>query len=136
MSVKITIERSGKDVTFTWEGDSDEARALWVRCEDLAKDDDHDPMTIAFSAIQQVRDHGEPDDVSEQNGLRVWATYAIMRQITDQVDLASIKDQAGVLAGPPTVFDLVEHQQIRALVSIPRPGKMAIELRGENRLDS
>jgi hypothetical protein len=136
MSIDVTIKRPGEDFNFIWDGDSDDARALWVRCEDLARDDAHDPRTIAAAAIQEVHDHGEPKSLDAQRGLRVWATYAVLRFAAHEVDLSGLVDHAGVLAGPPTVFDLAEHQEIKAVVSLPEPGHLSIEINGRPSLDS
>jgi hypothetical protein len=70
------------------------------------------------------------------NGLHVWITYAVLRGMASNVETAKMIDHGGALAGPISIFDLAEHQQIEADVQLTGPGRFAIKLRGRSPLDS
>ena len=44
--------------------------------------------------------------------------YAVLRYVADNVDLSEMVDHAGVITGPLTVFDLAEHQHIKATMRV------------------
>jgi hypothetical protein len=60
----------------------------------------------------------------------------VLRYAADNIDLAKMVDLAGVIMGPPTVFDLAERQHIKATMRLR--GKDAIEMAvtGASPLDS
>jgi hypothetical protein len=61
--------------------------------------------------------------------------YAVLRHTAENVDVARMVDHAGVIAGPPTMFDLAAHQHIKAKIQM-RGKKIAIEVAGHSPLDS
>lgn len=138
MSIDVIIKmRPGvEDFSFGWDSSSDEARNLWEECEAMADEQGRDALAIAGAVIQGLYDHGEPQGEVAQRGLRVWVIYAVLRFAADRVDLADRVDHAGVLAEPPTVFDLAEHQQIKANVQLVKPGRLAVQITGRSMLDS
>jgi hypothetical protein len=66
----------------------------------------------------------------------VWIVYAVLRCAADNIDLTEFIDYAGALAGPPTIFDLAEHQRIKAEISIDNNRAYTINLTGSSPLDS
>jgi hypothetical protein len=68
-------------------------------------------------------------------GHAIWIVYAVLRHAVDNIDLTDLIDHAGVLAGPPTIFDLAEHQHIKAEISVDN-NRATIKLTGSSPLDS
>jgi hypothetical protein len=78
-----------------------------------------------------------PKDEIAERGYRMWVVYAVLRSAADRIDLTGLVEHAGVLEGPPTIFDLAEHQQIKAEISVDTKNKQfTMELAGRSPLDS
>jgi hypothetical protein len=134
--INITIKRPGGDFGFIWECSSDEAQKLWDECETMAAQQGRNAHTVAAAAIQSLYDRGEPKTEVAQRGLQVWITYAVLHAMNNSVDLDKMIDQAGVLEGPISIFDLAEHQTIKADVQMIERGEFKIKLSGQSPLDS
>jgi hypothetical protein len=93
-------------------------------------------MKIASGVIQQFYKEGEPKSENERRGLKVWVVYAVLRNAVNHIDLASMVDHAGVIAAPPTIFDLAEHQDITAKVKVFKSGRIQMQITGRSALDS
>jgi site-specific DNA recombinase len=86
------------------------------------------------AAIVQAR---PPKDEIAERGYRMWVVYAVLRSAADRIDLTGLVEHAGVLEGPPTIFDLAEHQQIKAEISVDTKNKqLTMKLAGRSPLDS
>jgi hypothetical protein len=80
----------------------------------MAADERLDPTDFAHSAIHMTATRGELNDEAQRRGQRVWIVYSVLRYVADNVDPSNMVDHAGVITGPLTVFDLAEHQHIKA----------------------
>ena len=131
----ITVKSEDRDpYKFEWDASAEEGRNLWDEIERQADSAGHDPLEIATAAIVQAR---PPKDEIAERGYRMWLVYAVLRSATDRIDLTDFIDHAGVLEGPPTIFDLAEHQQIKAEISVDTKNKQfTMELAGRSPLDS
>jgi hypothetical protein len=65
----------------------------------------------------------------------MWMVYAVLRHTAENVDVARKVDVAGVMAGPPTMFDLAAHQHIKAKIRV-RDKTITMEPAGHSPLDS
>jgi hypothetical protein len=63
----------------------------------------------------------------------MWMVYAVLRHTAENVDVARMVDVAGVMAGPPTMFDLAAHQHIKAKIRV-RDKTITMELAGHRHL--
>ena len=136
MPINVTIKCPGSDFGFIWECNSDEAHELWDECETMADQQGVDASGVAGAVIQSLYKDGEPKTEVAQYGLRVWATYAVLHAMNNKVDVGKMIDQAGVLEGPISIFDLAEHQNIKADIKMSERGKLEIKLHGRSPLDS
>jgi len=134
--LSITIDSAnGVPIKFDWEATSEEFQRLCNRLEEMAADEGLDPTDFAHTAIHMTATRGELNDEAQRRGQRVWIVYAVLRYVADNVDLSEMVDHAGVITGPLTVFDLAEHQHIKATM---RVGDKRIEMAvtGASLLDS
>ena len=134
--LSITIDSAnGVPIKFDWEATSEEFQRLCNRLEEMAADEGLDPTDFAHTAIHMTATRGELNDEAQRRGQRVWIVYAVLRYVADNVDLSEMVDHAGVITGPLTVFDLAEHQHIKATM---RVGDERIEMgvTGASLLDS
>ena len=123
--LSITIDSAnGVPIKFDWEATSEEFQRLCNRLEEMAADEGLDPTDFAHTAIHMTATRGELNDEAQCRGQRVWIVYAVLRYVADNVDLSEMVDHAGVITGPLTVFDLAEHQHIKATMRV-----------GDNRID-
>ena len=123
--LSITIDSAnGVPIKFDWEATSEEFQRLCNRLEEMAADNGHSPADFAGKAIYMMATDGEPNNHLERRGQRMWIVYAVLRYAADNIDLAKMVDLAGVIMGPPTVFDLAEHQhcQRRSDSALKPPG--------------
>lgn len=128
----ITVKANGHDpYKFEWNGSSEEFHKLWDDMETLADSGGHDPIEVANAAILQVATH--KNEIAR--GHAIWIVYAVLRHAVDNIDLTDLIDHAGVLAGPPTIFDLAEYQHIKAEISVDS-NRATIKLTGSSPLDS
>jgi hypothetical protein len=132
MPINVTIKCPGSDFGFIGKGSSDEAHELWDDCETMADQQGVDASGAAGAVIQILYKDGEPETEVAQYGLRVWATYAVLRAMND---VGKMIDQGGVLEGPISIFDLAEHQNIKADIKMSERGKPEIKLHGRSPLD-
>jgi hypothetical protein len=127
----ITVKAKGRDPhKFEWNGSSEEFHKLWDDMERLADGSGQDPIEAANAIILAATHENEI-----ARGHAVWIVYAVLRHAADNIDLTGFIDHAGVLAGPPTIFDLAEHQHIKAEISIDN-NHATIKLTGSSPLDS
>lgn len=61
--------------------------------------------------------------------------YAVLRYAADNIDLANMVEQFGVITGAPTIFDLAEHQHIKATMRL-RGNSIEMSVTGISSLDS
>jgi hypothetical protein len=124
--LSIAIDSAkGVPIKFDWEATSEEFQCLCNRLEEMAADEGLDPTDFAHTAIHMTATRGELNDEAQRRGQRVWIVYAVLRYVADNVDLSEMVDHAGVITGPLTVFDLAEHQHIKATM---RVGDKRIEM--------
>ena len=117
--LSITIDSAnGVPIKFDWEATSEEFQRLCNRLEEMAADEGLDPTDFAHTAIHMTATRGELNDEAQRRGQRVWIVYAVLRYVADNVDLSEMVDHAGVITGPLTVFDLAEHQHIKATMRV------------------
>src|SRR5262245_39821538 len=113
--LSITIDRTtGDPIQFDWEATAEEAQHLYSHLEEVATSEGREPRDVANAAIQLLATKGELKSEVQRRGQRVWVVYAVLRFAKDNVDLSNMIDQAGDMSGPPTIFDLAEHQRIKA----------------------
>ena len=117
--LSITIDSAkGVPIKFDWEATSEKFQRLCNRLEEMAADEGLDPTDFAHTAIHMTATRGELNDEAQRRGQRVWIVYAVLRYVADNVDLSEMVDHAGVITGPLTVFDLAEHQHIKATMRV------------------
>lgn len=123
----ITIESAkGVLVKFDWEATSEEFERLYNAMEQMAESQGHNPSDVANQVIRMVATKGELiDDEVQRRGQGTWIVYAVLRYASEKIDQPQIIDQAGVIKGTPTIFDLAEHQHIKATM---RLGDKRIEM--------
>jgi len=125
----IAIDTAKGIHEFNWDATAEEFHRLCDRMEELAAEERHDPRDVAAAAIHTTVANGVDDDPVEQRGQAMWMVYAVLRHTAENVDVARMVDVAGVIAGPPTMFDLAAHQHIKAKIQM-RGDKIAIEVAG------
>jgi hypothetical protein len=134
--ITITIDRAkGKPIQFSWDATAEEFRHLYNHFEELTANEGRDPQEIANAVIHMLATKGELKDPVQRRGQRTWTVYAVLRYAQDNIDLSNMVDQAGVLTGPPTIFDLAEHQHIKTKMRVG-DGTIQMELSGSSPLDS
>ena len=131
----ITIDTVKGDNQINWDGTPEEFRNLWDGMEELAAIEGHDPRNVANTAIHAMATRGKPNDAVQQRGLERFIVYAVLCHVADNVDISKMVDYAGVITGPPTVFDLAAHQHITAKIRV-HDNKITIDLAGRSPLDS
>jgi hypothetical protein len=85
----------------------------WDEVEGLADSGGLDPVEAAYAIIVAATHENE---ISRRHA--IWIVYAVLRHAADNIDLTGFIDHAGVFAGPPTIFDLAEHQHIKAEIIV------------------
>jgi len=132
----ITIYRTtkGDPIQFDWCATSEQFKNLCDHLEKFAANDGHEPKAIAGKAIHLIATKDEPKSEVQRRGQRVWAVYAALRYAEENVDLTDMVDRAGVITGPPTIFDLAEHQHMKAEMRV-RGNAIDVKLSGRS-LDS
>jgi hypothetical protein len=131
----IAIDTAKGSHEFNWDATAEEFQRLCDWMEELAAEEGHDPRDIAAAAIHATAAKGADDDPVRQRGEAMWMVYAVLRHTAANVDVAKMVDQAGVIAGPPTMFDLAAHQHIKAKIQV-RDNTITMELAGHSPLDS
>ena len=117
--LSITIERAkGSPIKFNWRATAEEVERLWNEMEKMAETKGHDPGDLANQVIYITATKGVAKDKVQQRGQMNWIVYAVLRYVADNVDLSEMVDHAGVITGPLTVFDLAEHQHIKATMRV------------------
>ena len=127
--ITIAIDTAKGSHEFNWDATAEEFQRLCDWMEQLAAEEGHDPRNIAATAIHTTAVNGADDDPVRQRGQAMWMVYAVLRHTAENVDVARMVDVAGVMAGPPTMFDLAAHQHIKAKIQM-RGDKIAIEVAG------
>jgi hypothetical protein len=120
---------------FDWDATAEEFHDLCDRMEELAAEEGHDPRDIAAVAIHTTAVNGADNDPVKQRGQAMWIVYAVLHHTAENIDVAKMVDHAGVIAGPPTMFDLAAHQHIKATIRV-RDNMITMELAGRSPLDS
>jgi hypothetical protein len=135
--ISIIVERTnGNPIKFDGEGTPEEFKRLCNGLEEIATNEGYDPKAIAGKAIHMIATQGEPPKIETvRRGQQAWAVYAVIRYAEENVDLANMVAQAGVITGPPTIFDLASHQHIEAEMRI-LDNKIQVKLNGSSPLDS
>lgn len=132
----ITIETAkGDPIQFDWDATSEEFQHLYNSLEELAADQGINPRDIATKAIHMMGTKGELDDMVKRRDQGAWVVYAVLRYVEENVDLANMVDLAGVITGPPTIFDLAAHQHVKAGMRIVGDA-IEMDLIGRSPLDS
>jgi len=132
----ITVKTKGRaPYEFEWDGSLEEFHQLWDEMESLADRSGLDPLDVASAAIRTTATERQRKNATEARGQAAWIVYAVLRHAADNVDFASMIDRAGVLAAPPTVFDLAAHQHIKAEIVVDNKSA-TISLTGSSLLDS
>jgi len=136
LSITVDSTKGAVPIQFEWKATSEEFQLLYDHLEEMAADKGHSPADFAGKAIYMMATDGEPYNHLERRGQRMWIVYAVLRYAADNIDLGKMVDLAGVITGTPTVFDLAEHQHIKATMRLR--GKDAIEMAvtGASALDS
>jgi hypothetical protein len=121
----ITIDSTkGVPIKFDWEATAEEFEDLWNDMEGAAESQGCDARNIGLAAIHMTATKGEVKDKVQRRGQRGWIVYAVLRYVADKIDLSKMVDHAGVITEPLTVFNLAEHQHIKATMRV-----------GDNRID-
>jgi hypothetical protein len=131
----IAIDTAKGIHEFNWDATAEEFHNLCERLEELAAQEGHDPRDIAAAAIRTTAVNGADNDPVKQRGQAMWMVYAVLRHTAENIDVARMVDQAGVIAGPLTMFDLAEHQHIKAKIRV-HDNTITMELDGHSPLDS
>jgi hypothetical protein len=131
----VTIETAKGVHKFDCDATSEEFQGLWDRMEEMAEDEGHDPRQVANAAIHMTATKGPSKDATQRRGQLNWIVYAVLCYVADNVDLANMVGQAGVLSGPPTIFDLAAHQNVKAKIKV-EGNEIKRELAGSAQLDS
>jgi hypothetical protein len=131
----IAIDTAKGIHQFNWDATSEEFHRLCDTMEELAAEEGQDPRDLANAMIHTTVANGVDDDLVKQRGQAMWMVYAVLRRTAENVDVARMVDVAGVIAGPPTMFDLAAHRHIKAKIQM-RGEKIAIEVAGHSPLDS
>jgi hypothetical protein len=131
----IAIDTAKGVHEFNWDATAEEFYRLCDTMEELAAEEDQDPRNLANAMIHTTVANGVDDDPVKQRGQAMWMVYAVLRHTAENVDVTRMVDVAGVIAGPPTMFDLAAHQHIKAKIQT-RGEKIAIEVAGHSPLDS
>jgi len=134
--LSITIERAkGSPIKFNWRATAEEAERLWNEMEKMAETKGHDPGDLANQVIYITATKGVAKDKVQQRGQMNWIVYAVLRHASERIDMSKMIDQAGVIKGTPTVFDLAEHQHIKAAMRLDDKG-IVMSITGASLLDS
>jgi hypothetical protein len=134
--LSITIDSAkGVPIKFDWEATAEEFEDLWNAMEEGAESQGHDARNIALAAIHMTATKGEVKDKVQRRGQRVWIVYAVLRYLADNIDLSKMVDHAGVITEPLTVFDLAEHQHIKATMRVG-DNRIDMDVTGDSQLDS
>ena len=129
----LTISVGGdKGTKFVWDGTPEEFRNLWNDVEETAASEGHDPRNVANGVIHATAIRGRLNDAVQRRGQAQFIVYAVLRYAADNIDLCKMVDQAGVITGPLTIFDLAAHQHVTAKIQV-RDNKITIELAGRDR---
>ena len=136
LSITIDNAKGAVPIQFEWEATSEEFQLLYDHLEEMAADKGHSPADFAGKAIYMMATDGEPNNHLERRGQRMWIVYAVLRYAADNIDLAKMVDLAGVIMGPPTVFDLAEHQHIKATMRLRCKDAIEMAVTGASPLDS
>ena len=134
--LSITIDSAkGVPIKFDWEATAEEFEDLWNAMEGMAESQGHDARNIALAAIHMAATKGEVKDKVQRRVQRVWIVYAVLRYLADNIDLSKMVDHAGVITEPLTVFDLAEHQHIKATMRVG-DNRIDMDVTGGSQLDS
>jgi hypothetical protein len=131
----IAIDTAKGIHQFDWDATAEEFHHLCDRMEQLAAEEGYDPRDIAAAAIRTTAVNGADNDPVKQRGQAMWIVYAVLRHTAENVDPPKMVDHAGVIAGPPTMFDLASHQHIKAKIRVDN-NAISMELAGRSPLDS